>query len=49
MHTGCTMSAAWPGWTSTRWSRPPMMPLSRSGQSPTEEPHPRLWMDRIRD
>lgn len=37
MRTGCTTSAAWPGWTSTRWSPPPTTPLSKSGQSPTED------------
>lgn len=44
MHTGSTMSAAWPGWTSTRWSPPPTMPLSKSGQSATEDapPHGRI-------
>lgn len=45
-HTGSTTSAAWPGWTSTRWSPPPTMPLSKSGQSATEDPPPH---GRIRD
>lgn len=40
MLTGSTTSAAWPGWTSTRWSPPPTTPLSKSGQSPTEGPPP---------